>query len=321
MNSLIATILNEKAGLDEFLKSIQGQSMPPDEIVIVDGGSTDGSWEFLQEKESELKNLKVFRESGNIAHGRNFAIRKSSGQLIVVADAGCRYDKDWFKKITAPFEDKSVTWAATGFGPWLEKNDNFNTLEIAAATIPQKNEFNKLWLPSSRSVAFYKDRWQTAGGYPEWIPYCEDVLFDLKLVRKEGQPFFVREVLVHWRPRTSLGKYFRQLFNYTRSEGHAHLNTHRNYARFAAYIALVACLFYRTTQTYYLLPILAGGAVIYMLKYWQRFRSFSLERSVLIRYGGLVVLPLYIFYGDLAKMLGYLYGSAERALGTISENN
>ena len=37
------------------------------------------------------------------------------------------------------------------------------------------------FLPSSRSVAFTRQAWQRVGGYPEWLDYCEDLVFDLRL--------------------------------------------------------------------------------------------------------------------------------------------
>ncbi|NOX60915.1 MAG: glycosyltransferase, partial [Chloroflexi bacterium] len=39
--SLIATVYNEGAAIRKLLDSIVAQTLPPDEIVIVDGGSTD----------------------------------------------------------------------------------------------------------------------------------------------------------------------------------------------------------------------------------------------------------------------------------------
>ena len=44
------------------------------------------------------------------------------------------------------------------------------------------------FLPSSRSVAYTKTAWAAAGGYPEWIDYCEDLIFDLRLLDEVG-PF------------------------------------------------------------------------------------------------------------------------------------
>ena len=55
---------------------------------------------------------------------------------------------------------------------------------LAATTLPTRDEIDpQKFLPSSRSVAFTKAAWSRAGGYPEWLDYCEDLLFDLRAQR------------------------------------------------------------------------------------------------------------------------------------------
>ena len=319
MISLIMTVLNEKTTLPKWFESISAQTVKPDEIVIVDGGSTDGTWEYLREMTGIYSILKIFREPGNIAHGRNFAIKKSDGSVIAVADAGCVYGNKWFESIVKPFEKKEVTWSATGFGPWFEKGDGLLIYLIAASTIPAVGEFKRSWLPSSRSVAFRKDRWQTADGYPEWIPFCEDVLFDNKLMTKEGLPYFIREPLALWRPRTKLSKYFKQLFNYTRSEGHGFINTFRQIVRYVVYTASVLLLFLSFDKSSLFLVPLFIGSVVYLNKFWKRWFEFTVGKIAAFRLIGFFLTPMVVVLGDVAEMFGYLLGFVERSLKIVSE--
>ena len=247
MFSLVATVLNEKRrvsmdgtrhdsvesnNLAEWLGGLLSQSVLPEEIIIVDGGSVDGTWEYLEQKSREVSLLRIFQKPGNISVGRNFAIQKASGENIVVTDAGCSYHPDWFKKISQTLNSSNGKFVATAFGPWFKKEDSFLTYLIAATTIPAPGEFVRGWLPSSRSVAFSKELWQKVGGYPEWLPICEDVVFDLKIEKLGIKPELAREPLVFWRPRTTLVGYFKQLFKYTKSDGHAGLWLHRQLIRY-----------------------------------------------------------------------------------------
>jgi len=123
--SLIATIFNEENSIKNFLDSILLQSKNPDEIVLVDGGSTDRTIEGIKKYESRIKKKKItFKlivKIGNRSKGRNEAIRNAASDIIVCSDAGNILDKNWLKNISKPFEDKSVDVVA-GYYKGLAKN-------------------------------------------------------------------------------------------------------------------------------------------------------------------------------------------------------
>ncbi|HSR89202.1 MAG TPA: glycosyltransferase [Candidatus Udaeobacter sp.] len=317
MISLITTVLNEKNNLSDWLDSILSQTVLPEEIVIVDGGSKDGTWEALLEKSKQNSLLKVWQHLGNISAGRNFAIGKAVGEIIVVTDAGCTYDINWFRKITDPILSGKSIFTATGFGPWFKSDDSFLPYLVAAATTPAPAEFEKDWLPSSRSVAFKKEVWQKAGGYPEWIPLCEDVIFDLKIFKLGIKTEYIREPLVFWQPRKTLQKYFKQLFGYTRSDGHGKLWFKRQTIRYTFYLLNIILLFLSCSISLWFGVILLGLWLDYLVKFWRRWHVFSKNISFLKIITGYIFLPLIILYGDLAKMCGWPVGVYERKTGKI----
>lgn len=341
--SLVITIKNELTRSNEFdvfdtwISSIMKQTRVPDEIIIVDGGSTDNTWPAIQKMANNHPTLKVFQYQSNIAAGRNFGIKKASGNVIVVTDAGCAYNHDWFERITAPFEDSAVQAAATAFGPWLGPLEPLRAFVLAAATTPAPWEFQRDWLPSSRSVAFRKELWETVGGYPEWIPFCEDVLFDKKIMAVT--PFFyVRQPLVAWRQRPSLKAYFKQLYNYTRSEGHGLINTHRQLVRYGVYGGALIMLYSAVASGhYYWLGFIALGFLVYLQKFWRRYflfvnkrkirsansnsaivdSEFSKIRKIRFVLAGLLFVPGAVLLGDIAKMCGWPVGLGQRILGHV----
>lgn len=316
MFSLIATVLNERNNIEKWLDGILGQAVLPDEIIIVDGGSKDGTWEWLLEQGRKNEKIRVFRHAGNISSGRNFAIREARGEVVVATDAGCIYDKEWFRKISLSLKENKSGAAATGFGPWLDESDSFTAYLIAAATIPAKNEFKKDWLPSSRSFAFLKADWEKVGGYPEWIPICEDVIFDLKL-KKAGVKFdYIREPLVFWQPRKTFKTYFRQLFRYTRSDGHGKLWLGRQLIRYFIYSASLLLLYLSLIDALFL-GILFLGLVVYIRKFWIRWFEFSRSLGTVKMMAGFTLVPLVIAFGDVAKMAGWPIGVVQRWKGKI----
>ena len=99
--SLIATVLDAEEHVGAFLASIAAQTRAPDEIVIVDGGSTDGTLAALRAADG----VTVLEEPGaTIARGRNLAIAHAAHDVIAVADADCAYGPGWLAALLAPLE-------------------------------------------------------------------------------------------------------------------------------------------------------------------------------------------------------------------------
>jgi len=83
--SVVSTVLNEAGSLPRLLDSLAAQTQPPDEVVVCDGGSTDGTLPLL-EAESRLSLRVVRRPGANISQGRNAAIEAATGEVIAVTD-------------------------------------------------------------------------------------------------------------------------------------------------------------------------------------------------------------------------------------------
>ena len=99
--SIVITVLNEAASLGALLDSLRTQTRPPDEVVIVDGGSTDGTLEVLHAAAAEdgLPIVVLSRPGCNISQGRNIAIEAAGQPLIAATDAGVRLGPDWLERL------------------------------------------------------------------------------------------------------------------------------------------------------------------------------------------------------------------------------
>ena len=147
----------------------------PDEVVIVDGGSADGTVEVLRSFTRRLP-LRILVEPGcSISAGRNRGVEVASCDLIAVTDAGVRLASSWLEEIVAPLilGEAEVTVLS------LRIHARSSSRAWEPTTLPQVGEIDPdRFLPSSRSVAFTKPTWEHVGGYPEWLDYCEDLVFD-----------------------------------------------------------------------------------------------------------------------------------------------
>src|SRR6266576_3934199 len=98
--SLVATVRNAEPFVREFLESVRAQTRQPDEVVIVDGGSTDGTAEILRDADVTL----IEEPGANIARGRNVGIGAATHDVIAVSDADCVLASDWLERLLVPLE-------------------------------------------------------------------------------------------------------------------------------------------------------------------------------------------------------------------------
>jgi glycosyltransferase involved in cell wall biosynthesis len=223
--TVIATVLNEVQDIARLVPSLLAQDPAPVEVIIVDGGSTDGTWGWLLDTARKHPNLlPILDESCNLKHspgpisrGRNVAIAAASSQIIACTDAGCTYPPEWLARITAPFIASTSEYVLGGScldladpTVWDLASAPFFGVKLSSATFTKSC--------TARSMAFRKDLWQRIGGFPESVFFGEDTLFDQQ-ARQLTRPVFINHAKALYRPQYTFLSACRQLANYSISHG------------------------------------------------------------------------------------------------------
>ncbi len=300
--SLVSTVKDAVEDVGAFLTSLSAQTRPPDEVVIVDGGSTDGTLELLRAWEG----ITVLEEPGaNIARGRNLAIAAAAHDVIAVTDADCVLEPDWLERLLAPIE----AGADVAMGAYVPAAEGSFQGWVACLNLPDPAELQEArFMPSHRSVAFRRSAIEAAGGYPEWLEVGEDMYVDHRWRDLGLDLRLARDAVVRWRPRPTPAATWRQYFRYARGDAEAGMYPERHALRFAAYSALGLAWTSRRTWPKVLVG-LAGLAYLRvpLARAFRRFRRPG-DRAV-----AAVAVPLLLALVDVAKMAGYLAGLARRA--------
>jgi glycosyltransferase involved in cell wall biosynthesis len=329
--SVIVTVLNEAESLPALLDSLAAQTRQPDEVVVVDGGSRDGTLDLLRAEQARARlALTLLERPGtNISQGRNAAIAAAKGEIIAATDAGVRLTTTWLERLVAPFEGPGDNEATTPFDracpersrrahgrPALVagffRPDPRTPFEIAmgATVLPELRDISpEGFLPSSRSVAFLKRAAEAVAGYPEWLDFCEDLVFDLCLRERFGPLVFAPEALVYFRPRGSLCAFFKQYYQYARGDGKADLWRLRHLVRYLTYLVavpLIALLGWWQGWWWWALYLAAFPGMFFTP--WRRLPPLWGGYGVLDRLKAFLWVPVIRVTGDVAKMVGYPVG-------------
>jgi cellulose synthase/poly-beta-1,6-N-acetylglucosamine synthase-like glycosyltransferase len=256
--------------------------------------------------------LQVLEAPGaNISQGRNVAITAATGEVIAATDAGVRLEPGWLEALMAPFEEPGRDQPVAVVAGWFVA-DPQSPFEVAmgATVLPTVREIKAdAFLPSSRSVAFRKTAWEAVGGYPEWLDFCEDLIFDLRLQELYGAFPFVSEAKVHFRPRGSLRAFFKQYYQYARGDGKADLWRRRHLVRYLTYLLVGPGLLALTLlhSAWWWLVLLAGAAV-YTASPYRRLWPMLKGHNLFAKLGMVLLVPVIRIVGDVAKMVGYPVG-------------
>lgn len=314
--SLVITVKDEARSIDRFVSALRAQTRQPDEIVFVDGGSSDGTLESLERLAASDSRILVLSAPGStIARGRNLGIERASGPLIAVTDAGTVADAAWLERLVAPLGTDPGLAVSSGF--FLAGGETWFERCLATVITPQLPEIDPArFLPSSRSVAFRKNWWQRAGGYPEWLRHCEDLVFDRRLQRAGARFTFVPDAIVTWHARPDLTRFFRQYFYYARGDGHARLYTDRHAVRYLAYATGLG-LASLGRRSWTARALLTAGMAVHFAPYLRRVRRRPVSKSRVDQLAALAMTPVVVVTGDVAKMVGYPVGVYERTTGRL----
>lgn len=313
--SVVVTVLNEKKTIEGLLVSLFNQSKKPDEIVIVDGGSRDGTLLIVNEFAKKQKQipLVVIKELGNISHGRNTGVKQAKFNIIAFTDAGCIAQRDWLLNLTKPFAENNNI-AVAGF--YTMKCDNAwqkaSTLFLGITS----SNFNKdTYLPSARSLAITKNILNDIEGFNEDLSLtAEDTFLGYLLVKKNIRIVPVKNALVSWEPPDSINGIMKKFFYYAKGDVETGIwwhpikgfKTHniKVVTIFIRYLFFVSILFLSNGYVFFIV------IVSYMLWSVNKHKKGISEISVAF------LVPIIQIFSDLSVMAGFCNG----ALLVVSKN-
>ncbi len=306
--TLAFTVFNEAVSLPRLLSSIEKQTLLPQEVVVVDAGSTDETVRLLRAWRKHVSfQVKIIVEHGaNISKGRNLAIQAAKCDIIAVTDGGCELDSQWLERITKPLRQDNP--ADIVYGRTKAKGVTLIGKVFAAfynaKTHVEEADGSEV---SSRTVAFMKSTWQKAGGYPEWLSLAgEDTLFFLEVDTFANSVQAPGAVVLWYHGAESLAQIYKMHRRNSIGEGEANMWPWRHLVLCGVYgsigIGLLSGLVYA--------PVVSIICGLLLVGFWSRqslvtYRDFP-KMSVIL------VLPVVLCVRDIGMLVGYFVGQKRR---------
>lgn len=183
--SVVIPTFNRLEMLREAVESVLDQTLPPRQLIVVDDGSTDGTWDWLSSQKG-LVPLK--QENKGPAAARNFGAKLAETEYLAFLDS----DDLWLpQKLEFQIEFMEQS-PEHGFCQteeiWLRDGVRVNPMKKHAKPSGQVFEAClERCLISPSAVMFRREFFEALGGFDESFEVCED--YELWLRASLASPF------------------------------------------------------------------------------------------------------------------------------------
>ena len=222
--SVIVPSYNRQEEIRELLNSFTHLQFPKEkyELIIADDGSTDGTADLVKEFQRTSGFTLHFYRQENRGPGaaRNMGMENAKGDFFIFIDSDCTVSPQWLRAIDADLQREQ----ADAFGgpdsfradfPPLLKAINYSmTSFITTGGIRghKKKGLGKYY-PRSFNMGLSKGIYEKIGGFGG-LRHGQDIEFSHRIIQSGAKVILVPDAVVYHKRRTSIKKFFRQVFNW-----------------------------------------------------------------------------------------------------------
>ena len=216
-------MLNEAEHIESFFADLVAQDFSGEiEVLVADGGSTDGSVEQLERaaNATEIDLTILSNPTGWVSHGLNLCLRQASGDLFVRLDCHSRYPPDYLRLCAVAAEETDAL--AVG-GVVIPQGRTPTERAVACAMDSPFGGIGWAWGSSEAGRretdtvtfgAFRPEAFSRAGLFDESLVRNQDDEMMLRIRRAGGRVVLDPAIKVYYTPRGSYRGVFRQYFQY-----------------------------------------------------------------------------------------------------------
>jgi len=320
--SVIVPMRNERRYIERCLASLAEQDYPDDrfEVIVVDGGSTDGSRELAESMLAIVPALRIVENRGkHTSRGLNLGLAFVRGEVIARVDAHASVAPDFLRESVAALERTNADVVGgpirtLGEGPAGEAVALAVSSPFGVGNAVFRYSHTEQYTDTVAFPAYRRDVFDRIGPFAE-IEGGEDDEFHYRLVDAGGRILLTPAIRSTYYARRTYWELARQYFGY----GQAKVVVLTRHPRRTRLRQLVPSVFLLALLASALVALFGGLLVVPLAAIGSAYLGASLGASIVLsrRHGWRRALRLPIAFAcmHLAYGLGFLTGLARRALG------
>jgi glycosyltransferase len=197
--SVITAVKNRASTLGACLRSVQAQTWPGVEHIVVDGGSTDGTLGVLAASRAHLAKL-ICEPDRGVYDALNKGIRAASGDVVGFMHADDEFASEGtLERVAHVFEDPSVD-AVYGDLVYVRRDDPSRVVRYWRAGRYTRAQLANGWMPPHPTFYVRRDVYRRFGGFDIRYKIAADYENMLRILWGGGvSAAYIPEVLVRMR--------------------------------------------------------------------------------------------------------------------------
>lgn len=219
--SIIVAVYNRLGEVKELLESAEQLNFPREdfEIFFVDDGSQDGFKDFIESYQSPsgLLTRAVYQKNQGPGAARNNGMQNSGSAYFIFVDSDCMFPPNYLEELDKRVSDFDACGGPDtdhpSFSPLLKAISYSMTSFIGTGGTRGGGEKVGKFYPRSFNMCLSRKVYEKIGGMGA-LRHGQDMDFSARIVEAGFTTGLIKDAFVYHKRRTSLAKFYRQIFNW-----------------------------------------------------------------------------------------------------------
>lgn len=173
MVSVIIPVYNCQKYILRCLESVSRQSYSKMQIIVVDDGSVDDSYEIIRSFTNDRPEFIVLhKNNGGVSSARNLALKYVSGEYIYFLDADDCLEDNAIEVLVAAMRSDEADWVSCQYSKWGIEGNKLDDYDFITGVKLFKTDEDRLYFAIKQLLRYFV-------GYEVWNKlYCADRVFE-----------------------------------------------------------------------------------------------------------------------------------------------